>query len=396
MSKHETFRQETREWLAQNCPQSMRTPVAPEGLVWSGRNKTWPSADAKLWFERMRDRGWTVPDWPAEYGGGGLDPVQSDILKQEMKQLGCRAPLMDLGIWMLGPALLEHGSEAQKKEHLPKIARGEIRWCQGYSEPNAGSDLASLQTRAVDQGDHYLVNGAKIWTTFAHLCDWIFCLVRTDPGASKHNGISFLLIDMEQPGVSVSPIPLISGESEFCETHFDNARAEKHNLVGGLNRGWTVAKSLLIHERKMMSASNDSGRGAQPDMIGAARRAFGSDAAGKLLDANYRRRIASHKMRSRAVALTGKRLFEEQIAGSGDGKAGLTMKMLGTEEKLRGDELLIALLGSAGLGWEGEPFDPEVLAFTRNWLFNKALTIAGGTSEVQRNVIAKRALELPQ
>ncbi len=396
MTDYDRFREETRAWLEANCPQSMRSPAPSSQLVWAGRNKAFPSDDARVWFERMVERGWTVPDWPAAYGGGGLDARQTEILKQEMKRLRCRPPLQDLGIFMLGPALLEHGTEAQKREHLPKIARGEIRWCQGYSEPGAGSDLASLQTRAEDMGDHFVVNGAKIWTTYAHLCDWIFCLVRTDPDAPKHAGISFLLIDMDQPGIRTSPIQLISGASEFCETLFDNARAEKHNVIGPLNGGWTVAKSLLVHERKMMSGSNESERGDQPDMIAVARDRFGVDRYNKLGNQEFRNRIARHKMRSRAVTLTGHRLFEEQLAGTGDGRVALTMKMLGTEEKLRGDELMLALLGTDGLGWEGEIFDPQLLSFTRNWLFGKALTIAGGSSEVQRNVIAKRALELPQ
>ncbi len=201
MSDLETFRKETRAWLEANCPPEMRTPALGEDdTCWGGRHVTFKSDAQKQWMERMAGKGWTVPEWPREYGGGGLSRDEAKILRQEMATLGCRSPLDSFGIWMLGPALLKYGNEAQKKEHLPKIARGEIRWCQGYSEPGAGSDLASLQTRAELQGDHFIVNGSKIWTSYADKADWIFCLVRTDPNAPKHEGISFVLFDMESAG----------------------------------------------------------------------------------------------------------------------------------------------------------------------------------------------------
>jgi acyl-CoA dehydrogenase len=215
------FRQEVRAWLEANCPPAMRQPVTgEEDIVWGGR-KAKLSPDQKAWLDAMASRGWTVPDWPSEYGGGGLSPEQTKTLRQEMARLGCRNPLQSFGISMLGPALLKYGNEAQKKRFLPEIARGEIRWCQGYSEPNAGSDLAGLQTSAEDKGDHYLVNGQKVWTSYADKADWIFCLVRTDK-TTKQGGISFLLFDMASPGVSTKPILLISGSSPFCETFFDN------------------------------------------------------------------------------------------------------------------------------------------------------------------------------
>ena len=232
MEDLEQFRVAVREWLEANCPASQRLPITPEEQYWGGRNGSFPSDDARVWFERMLARGWTVPEWPHEYGGGGLDAQQARILKKEMTRLGCRTPLYGLGIWMLGPALLEYGNEEQKRVHLRAIAEGRLRWCQGYSEPGAGSDLASLQTRAEDRGDHFLVNGAKIWPSGAAKADWIFCLVRTDPQARKQQGISFLLIDMATPGVSVSPIELISGSSEFCQTFFDNVQVPGESLVG--------------------------------------------------------------------------------------------------------------------------------------------------------------------
>ena len=208
----------------------------------------------------MRDKGWTVPDWPKEYGGGGLDRAEHKVLREEMSAIGARSPLSSFGIWMLGPALLKYGNEAQKKEHLPKIAAGLIRWCQGYSEPNAGSDLASLQTRAESDGDDYVITGQKIWTSYANYADWIFCLVRTDPTAKKHDGISFILFDMASKGVSTKPILLISGYSPFCETFFDNVRVPKSHVVGTVNRGWDVAKYLLQHERAMISGTGRARR----------------------------------------------------------------------------------------------------------------------------------------
>ena len=246
------FALETRAWLEANCPEPMRRPFRHEGdVVWGGRDARLEAAQ-RLWLDRMAERGWTVPDWPAEYGGGGLSPAETKVLRAEMARLGCRSPLNSFGISMLGPALLKYGTEAQKREHLPPIARGEIRWCQGYSEPGAGSDLASLQTWAEDGGDHLVVNGQKIWTSYADKADWIFCLVRTSR-ESKHGGISFVLFDMRSPGVTTKPILLISGSSPFCETFFNDVKVLKSNLVGGLNKGWEVAKYLLGHEREMIS-----------------------------------------------------------------------------------------------------------------------------------------------
>lgn len=396
MADLDQFRLDVRQWLNENCPESQRRPITREEQVWAGRNKQFPSEDARLWFERMRDKGWTVPDWPAELGGGGLDEQHSKILREEMKKLGCRTPLYDIGIWMLGPAVLEFGSEEQKREHIPRIARGDVRWCQGYSEPAAGSDLASLRTRAEDMGDHFLVNGSKIWTTNADKSDWIFCLVRTDPDAKKQEGISFLLIDMDDPGVSTSPIELISGESEFCQTFFDNVKVPKKNLIGELNKGWSVAKALLRHERKLMAEIGGDTPGPSFGPVQAALHYVGCDGSGKLKDPALREQLLRHEMAYRAVGLTHFRTFEERMSGQADNNVPLIMKYVGTEEGKRKDELLVALLGFQGLGWEGEGFNDDEILTTRGWLFSKALSIAGGSSEVQLNIIAKRVLGLPQ
>ena len=396
MEALEQFRLETREWLQANCPDSQRQPSSREEQMWAGRNKTFPSDDAKVWLERMSDKGWTCPDWPSAYGGGGLTEQEAKVLLEEMKALGCRKPLLDIGIWMLGPAILEYGTEEQKQEHIPKIVRGDIRWCQGYSEPGAGSDLASLQTKAEDKGDHFLVNGTKIWTTNADKSDFVFCLVRTDPDAIKQAGISFLLIDMETEGVSTSLIELISGESEFCQTFFDNVKVPKKNLVGELNSGWSVAKSLLKHERKLMSEIGGDTPGPSFGPVQAAQQYVGLNKDGKLQDASLRDQLVKHEMDFRAVGLTHFRTFEERINGVADTNVPLIMKYVGTEEQKKKEELLMALLGSQGVGWEeGESFNGDEILTTRGWLFSKALSVAGGTSEVQLNIIAKRALGLP-
>ena len=285
MSDLETFRRETRAWLEANCPPEMRRPMTSENdTYWGGRNAKFSSEPQRVWFERMRDKGWTVPDWPKEYGGGGLDRAEHKVLREEMSAMGARSPLSSFGIWMLGPALLKYGNEAQKKEHLPKIAAGLIRWCQGYSEPNAGSDLASLQTRAESDGDDYVITGQKIWTSYANYADWIFCLVRTDPTAKKHDGISFILFDMASKGVSTKPILLISGYSPFCETFFDNVRVPKSHVVGTVNRGWDVAKYLLQHERAMISGMGERGVGRPLGQVAAD--SVGSDEQGRLDDAD--------------------------------------------------------------------------------------------------------------
>ena len=387
------FRAETRAWLEAHCPPSMRTPMPEEERVWGGRNPSFRHPDSKLWFDAMVERGWTVPTWPREYGGGGLNREEAQILKEEMQALGCRTPLFGFGISMLGPVLLKYGTPAQKAEHLPRIARGEIRWCQGYSEPGAGSDLAGLQTRAEDCGDHWLVNGQKVWTSYAHLADWIFCLVRTDP-ANKHGGISFLLFDMTTPGVEARPLKLISGASAFCETFFTNVKVPKDNLVGQVNAGWTIAKELLQHERGMISEIGRSIGGTVPSVEVIARRTLG-DADGHIGDPVLRDAVARHVMDDHAFQLTLQRAAEESAAGAASGGLSSMFKYYGTEQNKRKFELILKLAGTSALGWEGDAFTEEERLICRTWLRSKGNSIEGGTSEIQLNVIAKRVLGLP-
>ena len=385
-----SFRSEVRDWLDANCPASCRGP----GEVPGGGTKVSMTDDQRLWIERCAERGLTVPTWPEAYGGAGLAKDDFVTLLQEMRALDIRAPVSGMGTTMIGPTLLEYGTEEQKKRHLPRIARGEVWWCQGYSEPSSGSDLASLRTRAEDRGDHFVVNGQKIWTSGAINADWIFCLVRTDPDAPKHEGISFLLFTMDQPGVTVRPIRLISGASPFCETFFDNAIAEKDDLVGELNKGWTVAKRLLQHERSgigMLASGTNRESGAE--LYDLARRFVGED-DGRIADPDLRHAVAGHYIDAEAFRLTQRRTVEES-QGSTPGPATSIFKYYGANLRKERAELQINMMGSRGIGWEGGDFNPGELAMTRAWLAGKAGSIAGGSNEVQLNIIAKRVLGLP-
>ena len=385
MTDLDDFRSETRAWLEANCPPEMREPMRDESdACWGGRNPVFKNDAQKVWMERMAERGWTVPDWPKDYGGGGLSAAETKILKQEMARIGARNPLMSFGISMLGPALLKYGSEAQKKRFLPEIARGEIRWCQGYSEPGAGSDLASLQTKCEDKGDYWLVNGQKVWTSYADKADWIFCLVRTDPQAPKHQGISFLLFDMASPGVSTRPILLISGYSPFCETFFDDVKVPKDQLVGDLNKGWDVAKYLLGHEREMISGM---GLGGQTGSLGEAlKEAVKADPV-------LRADVARFDVDSLAFRAMSERFIDELKAGLAHPAQPSMMKYAGTELNKARHELVMAAGGSSALEWESERSRNGKAA--REWLRTKANSIEGGTSEIQLGIIAKRILQLP-
>jgi acyl-CoA dehydrogenase len=387
-----TFRTETRAWLEANCPESMRVPIRSfEDIYNGGRNPEMSHPDQKVWCDRMAERGWTVPEWPKAYGGGGLNKQEAKVLREEMARIGARPALDSFGISMLGPALLKFGNEEQKLEHLPPIVRGEIRWCQGYSEPNAGSDLASLATRAEDKGDHYLVNGQKIWTSYANKADWIFCLVRTDNRGSKHEGISFVLFDMATPGVTTRPIKLISGSSPFCETFFDDVPVLKKNLVGEEGKGWTIAKYLLTHEREMISSFGAAG--GKKTLGQRAAENMGTDASGRLRAGTLRSVIAQYQLDTLAFAATMEKVKDEAKAGQGLGPASSIFKYYGTELNKRRNELLLSVEGESALGWSGEEYNEGEIA--RAWLRSKGNSIEGGTSEVQLNIVAKRVLGLP-
>ena len=385
----EEFRAEAREWLEANCPEEMRQPVEGDrDVCWGGRNFVFQSDAQKQWLHRMADKGWTVPTWPKEYGGAGLSRAQEKVLLDEMRRINARPPLTSFGIWMLGPALLKFGNDEQKAEHLPKIARGEIRWCQGYSEPGAGSDLASLATKAEDAGDHWIVNGQKVWTSYADKADMIFCLVRTDNTKTKHYGISFVLFDMEADGVEARPIKLISGRSPFCETFFNDVKVPKKNLVGEENKGWTIAKYLLTHEREGIGAGNP-----MRPLHEVAAMSLGLDDQDRLADPMLRSRIAETEIDDWAFGLTMARKLAEAKAGQSLGADSSMLKYYGTELNKRKFELMMDAAGHDGLEWESERSKDGKLA--RSWLRTKANSIEGGTSEIQLNIISKHVLELP-
>jgi alkylation response protein AidB-like acyl-CoA dehydrogenase len=386
MTDLEQFRAETRAWLEANCPPEMRTPMTSEkDACWGGRHFSFASPAQKQWLDVMAARGWTVPDWPSEYGGGGLSAAETKILREEMEAIGARPPLLSFGISMLGPALLKYGTEEQKTRFLTEIARGEIRWCQGYSEPGAGSDLAGLQTKAEEAfdeewGDHWLVNGQKVWTSYADQADWIFCLVRTST-ESKHKGISFLLFDMESPGVSTKPILLISGNSPFCETFFDDVKVPKDQVVGEVNKGWDVAKYLLGHEREMISGMGLGGGGSLGKQVG------------PIDDPLLRAEVAAFDVDSLAFSAMSERFIDLLKAGEAHPAFPSVMKYAGTELNKRRHELIMAAGGSDALEWDSERSKGGKAP--RDWLRTKANSIEGGTSEIQLGIVAKHILQLP-
>ncbi len=387
------FRAETRAWLEENCPAGAKGP----GTTPIGSSTIELDTDTRLWLERMAERGWTVPTWPKEYGGAELSREEYQILVEELQAVGARTPLTGRGVNYIGPTILEFGTDEQKAKWLPRCARGEGAWAMGYSEPGAGSDLASLSTKAERVGDNYILNGSKIWTSDATFCDYIFALVRTSPDKPKHEGISLVLVDMHQEGVKVSPIQLISGASPFCETHFDNAVVPAEDLIGGVDNGWTVGKRLLQFERSTHAGINISGsqggRTEKSNLADQVRR-YAGDADGHIVDIDLRRWLTQHEMNTHAQQLTQRRAIDE-MQSRAPGFTSSAVKLSNALNIQDGDELLVAAMGSQGLRWDERTANADELATLKTWLYQKSLTIAGGTKEVQMNIIAKRVLGLP-
>ena len=393
MTHLKEFRAETQDWLKTNCPKGARGP----GQIAWGSSKIKLSDDVLIWLERMADRGWTVPTWPKEYGGAELTREEYVILVEELKAIDARTPLTGRGVNYIGPTLLELGNDDQKTRWLPGIARGEGGWAMGYSEPGAGSDLASLTTRGELHGNEYKINGRKIWTSDAMECDYIFVLVRTDTEKPKHEGISLILVDMDQPGVQVNPIKLLSGASPFNETLFENATANANDIVGGLNNGWSVGKRLLQFERSTHAGINISGsqggltqKSRMPEKI----KSYINMENGKLKDPLIRQRLIQYEQNFLAQSLTQRRAIEE-LEARAPAFTSSAVKLTGALNQQEADELLVSAMGMRGVGWEGNTLEQKEIEVTRAWLRQKALTIAGGTKEVQLNIIAKRVLGLP-
>ncbi|WP_375391911.1 acyl-CoA dehydrogenase family protein [uncultured Sphingomonas sp.] len=390
----ESFRAEARHWLEENFPTGLANDAAAAQAAMGGGGEL--TDDQQLWKQRMAAKGWGAPTWPTRWGGGGLANAQGRVLAAEMARIGAYNPVAGMGTSMFGPTLLEYGTEEQIARYIPDIVQGKVRWCQGFSEPGAGSDLASLSTRAEDKGDHFLVNGQKIWTSGGQYADMIFCLVRTDT-TKKHEGISFVVFSMRQPGVEVRPIRLIAGHSPFCETFFTDVKVPKENLIGPLGGGWSIAKRLLQHERSGMGgrSGNSSGKVAETPLGVMAKRYVGEDADGRLADADLRTRIIRNDIEQRVVQQTVRRIAEEAKTNAGPSAATSIMKNANMKMLQDKAELTLEVMGNQGLGWEGENFSDEELQAVRGWLSGKAYSIYGGSNEVQSNIIAKRILGLP-
>ncbi|MBA57686.1 MAG: acyl-CoA dehydrogenase [Gammaproteobacteria bacterium] len=395
MEKLAEFRAETRSWLETNCPPEMRNL----SFHWEDAHLIYSKPEAGIWLKKMAEKGWVAPTWPKEYGGGGLEPEKALILSEEMKRIKATAPSSGMGLTMIGPTLLEFGSEEQKHRHIPRICDGTVRWCQGYSEPGAGSDLAALQTKAVIDGDKFVINGQKIWTSGAQYADWMFALVRTDPNASKHEGISFVLLDMHQPGVTIKPIRLISGSSPFCETFLDNVNARREDLVGELNKGWAIGKRLLQFERSgiggLAGASKKKEQKPATNELALLAKKYTGEEDGMIADKGRREQVLVHSMRERSFQLTARRVSQENQSGKTPGSTTSIFKLVGANLARNLTELKSEMMGYKGIGWEGEDFSEREIETTRNWLNSRAVTIYGGTNEVQMNIIAKRVLGLP-
>ena len=384
----ESFSLEVDAWIEEHCPESMRSPMPVSEQVWASSDIHFPTTDSKIWFDAMVSKGWCTPEWPVEYGGGGLSFEESKVLRSRLKFFGCRPAQINFGISMLGPVILEFGTEAQKKEFLPKISRGEIWWCQGFSEPGAGSDLANISTSAVLKGSEYLINGSKIWTSEANKADWMYCLVRTAKTEKKQAGISFILLNLRQANIDIKPIKLLSGQSPFCQVFFDDVLAKESHRIASENDGWKVAKRLLEFERTMMADLGSEGA-VDIEPIKTYKNSRAIDAPGQL---KLRKKIIKHEMRNHLVDLTMARTGIE--SKSGFSPAALILKYISTEETQTRWELNVASLGAGGLEIVEKSQGPKQ-EIAKSFFYSKAYTIAGGSSEVQLNIISKHILGLP-
>ena len=384
----EKFENYVDAWIKENCPDSMRTPMPVSEQVWASSNIHFPTNDSKLWFDAMVQKGWCTPEWPKKFGGGGLSFEEAKILRSRLKFFRCRPPQINFGISMLGPVLLEFGTDEQKKEFLPKISRGEIWWCQGFSEPGAGSDLANVSTTAKLVNKDYVINGSKIWTSEANKADWMYCLVRTAKTEKKQAGISFVLLDLKQSNIEIKPIKLLSGQSPFCQVFFDDVLAKKSHRVAEENNGWKVAKRLLEFERTMMADLESEGA-VDIEPIETFKNSNASSASGQ--DFLYKK-IIKHEMRNHLIDMTMARTASESQQGFS--LTGLTLKYLSTEEIQARWELNVASLGAGGLEVVEQSTGVKK-EISKSFFYSKAYTIAGGSSEVQLNIISKHILGLP-
>jgi len=391
------FRTSVKAWVADNLPEALKG--VDIGMYGPGSREPEILEAFELWRQRLAEQGWGAPTWPVEYGGAGLAGAEAKIIGREIHAAGSMNPipfLAGMGVTMVGPTLMEYGTEEQKTRHLPGMASGAVRWCLGLSEPNAGSDLASLATRAVQEGDHWILNGQKTWTSGADKSQWCGALVRTDPDAAKRDGISFLMLPMDQTSIETRPIRLIAGESPFCETFFNSAQAGADDMLGELNDGWSVIKRLLQHERASQTSAPPTSNKVEP-LQELARNYIGLGPDGTLADSDLRSRLADHLMDAAAHTLTIGRIMAEAKGGNVEVSATASiLKNSATDVAQDRSELLLEIMGNQGLGWAGAEFSGGELHSVREWLGTKAMSIYGGSYEVQKNIIAKNILGLPE
>lgn len=383
--EEEAFRREVRAWIEDALPEEIHRKA-------QGAGGFTPEESAQ-WHKILYAKGWIAPHWPKELGGTGWDAAKRFIFNEEMELSGA-PPLSTFGLSMVGPLIISYGTDAQKKRFLPKILSAEEIWCQGYSEPGAGSDLASLRTTAEDAGDHFIVNGQKTWTSYAQYADWIFCLVRTDPTVKKQSGITFLLIDLESPGVEVKPMLTLGHTPAFCDTFFENVEVPKENVVGGINHGWTMAKALLGHERTLLAMTGPCRHVLQKIKRIAAAKTVGGRPM--LQDPVWRSKIARLEMRFRAHLMVSYRALADQQKGKEPGPESSILKLVGTKLVQELTELAMEIMGESSLTWYNEdvclPVEESIGPY---FCYERAATIYGGSNEIQRNVIAKMILQLP-
>lgn len=385
--EHRAFRDEVRAWIREAMPPHIRAKAEVDAHF--------AHDEIMEWHRILHARGWVAPHWPKEHGGPGLDATSRFLLTEELELAG--APHLSVfGLSMVGPLLVEFGTEAQKQRFLPKILSGDEVWCQGYSEPNAGSDLASLRLEARDDGQgNFVLNGQKTWTTYAQHADWIFLLARTDASAKKQAGISFLLCDMKTPGLLVKPFLTLGGTPAFCETFFEDVRVPKENLVGPLNGGWTIAKALLGHERTLIAAVGLSTRALRRvKRIAAATLIDGRPA---LEHPGFRAKIARHEIKLEALRMANYRALAGAQLGKAPGPESSILKIRGSEIFQQCFELAMELMGHDAMEWFNEPGSVPAI---EQWVpsafnYNRATTIYGGSNEIQKNILAKHLLGLP-
>ncbi|PCJ26257.1 MAG: pimeloyl-CoA dehydrogenase large subunit [SAR86 cluster bacterium] len=393
-AEEQTFQEEVRTFLEGEFPAELRDKV-DAGIRLS-------KEELVRWQKILYKKGWIAPNWPSEFGGTGWSPTQKHIFATEMGLIGAPEPVA-FGVKMVAPIIMAYGTDEQKQRFLPDILESNVWWCQGYSEPNSGSDLASLKTSAVRDGDDYIVNGSKTWNTYGQYADWIFCLVRTDTGVKKQEGISFLLIDMKTPGITLKPIVLLDGHAEVNEIFFDDVRVPASNLIGEENKGWTYAKLLLTHERTNISGVPRGKRRLASLKKTAADTADGF--GGNMMDnAAFKNKLAEVEIELQALEYSELRTLSALTVGKAPGPESSILKIVGTELAQRMDELFVELAGNNCLpfvpeqfedGFQGSPLGPGRSASTALTYFNnRKLTIFGGSNEIQRNIISKAVLGL--